>query len=498
MPVVSIHIEALNYSYAHRTVSALDGIHLDMQCGAVTLIAGESGSGKTTLFRCINGLIPHSYANGQYGGKVLVEDHTVAATPLAHLSRHIGTVLQDPDKQMIASKVLNDIAFGLENLGLPRAEILTRSTGAARRVGIEHLLERNTHSLSGGEKQKVAIAGVLAMHPQILLFDEPLASLDPRSAAEVLGLLRSLADDGATVVMIEHRVRNALQIRPEQCVRLAQGQIKFVGDAAQAEAQWPPAPTAKRIVPPPSATASSPSAPALLEMRDLSFTYETSPNLLNGVSLRLHAGDAVALMGPNGAGKSTLSKLAIGLLRPQRGEVLLDGKPTHTMSVAQLAQHIGYVFQHPSAMLFANTLGDELSFGPRNIGMDARAIEQGIALALRQVNLGDLPLDRSPFALSYGQQKRVALASVLAMHPRLLFLDEPTAGLDDGTAHHMMENLLTGEHRPQAVCMITHDLELARRYANRVVILAEGGIAADGPPETVLNDQALLARCRLI
>lgn len=496
MPAVSIHIEALNYSYAHRTVFALNDIHLGMQSGTVTLIAGESGSGKTTLFRCINGLIPHSYANGQYGGRVLVEDHPVATTPLAHLSKHIGTVLQDPDKQMIASKVLNDIAFGLENLSLPRAEILSRSTGAARRVGIEHLLERETHSLSGGEKQKVAIAGVLAMHPQILLFDEPLASLDPRSAAEVLGLLRSLADDGATVVMIEHRVRNALSTHPEQCVWLTQGQITFNGAAAQAQAQWPHLQT--RNDPALPIQPANPHAPALLDMRAIDFAYATGAPLLKNVSLSLRPGDAMALMGPNGAGKSTLSKLAIGLLRPQRGEVWLDGKPTQPMSVAQMARQMGYVFQHPSAMLFANTLREELSFGPRNIGMDAQTIENNITLALRQVNLSEVALDRSPFALSYGQQKRVAIASVLTMRPRLLFLDEPTAGLDDVTADHVMQSLLAGEHRPEAVCMITHDLELARRYANRVVILAEGGIAADGAPETVLSDQALLARCRLI
>ena len=491
MPFVSIQITALSYTYVNRTAPALNDVTLNLRAGEVTLIAGESGSGKTTLFRCVNGLIPHSYRNGVYTGTVQIKQESTASLSLAQLARRIGTVLQDPEKQMVAAQVRHDIAFGLENMGVPRAEILTRIAEVAAHLHIEHLLERPTHTLSGGERQKVAIAGVLIMRPQVLLFDEPLASLDPRSAREALSLFRKLAKGGVAVVLIEHRVRTALQIVPEHCVELARGEIVFQGNAVDFAARHTKPEAAK-----PLKHRTSNSA-ALLALRNAQFAYPDRASTIRDVSVTIYPGDVVALMGPNGAGKSTLSRLAIGLLRPDSGDVLIDQQPTANMSVAQMARHVGYVFQHPSTMLFANTLHEELSFGPRNIGLNPETIQHNVTQAMQVVNLAGLPLDRSPFALSYGQQKRVTIASVLAMQPCLLFLDEPTAGLDDATAQHLMEALLHAAYRPQALVLITHDVALARTYANRVLLLVEGQLIADDSPDAVLNNPVLLEKGHL-
>ncbi len=505
----SIQVSQVSYTYANRTTPAIRDVTLSFAHGQVILIAGESGSGKTTLFRCINGLIPQSYKNGILSGSVHVEGESTASMRLAQLARRIGTVLQDPEKQMVSAQVRTDIAFGLENMGIARAEIIARLTDIARRLNIEALLDRATHSLSGGERQKVAIAGVLVMRPQVLLFDEPLASLDPRSAREALKLFRTLADDGVTVVMIEHRVQAALQAKPDRCIAVSQGTVVFQGDAtayvgwrsnqtalSQADHPGVPRHAVNNTLQTPSTTGQ-----ALLEWRDVTFAYPDKLPTLKRITLRVRPGDVIALLGPNGAGKSTLSKMAIGILHPASGTVMLGQQPTHTMSVAQIARQVGYVFQHPSSMLFANTIREELSFGPRNIGLTESNIAQVIGQVLQQVGLEELPLDRSPFALSYGQQKRIAIASVLAMQPALLFLDEPTAGLDDATAQQLMDSLILEcrrQQRLQAMILITHDLTLARAYANRVLVLADGAIVADGDPEDVLNDRALLEECNLL
>ncbi len=488
----AITITGLTYTYANRTAPALRDVDLAFQAGAVTLVVGKSGSGKTTLIRCINGLIPHSYKNGTLAGEIRCFGQPATGLSLAQLSRRVGTVMQDPDKQIVATRVLNEIAFGLENIGLPREEIAARVRRVARQLRIEHLLDRDTHSLSGGEQQKVVIAATLAMQPQALLLDEPLASLDPPSARAALALFRRLADEGIAVVLIEHRVDEALHIEPEQCVALSSGVVVFDGDThgyrswrgsgrdAEDGAIWD--------------RHSAPAADGepLLSFYDVHFAYPGSPQeQLYGVSFEVRAGEVVALIGPNGAGKSTLCKTAIGLLRPVQGQVIVDGEDAARLTVAQIARKVGYVFQNPAAMLFANTLREELSFGPLNVGLSRSEIQADIARAMDVVGLGGISLDQSPFGLSFGQQKRAAVASVLTMRPRLLILDEPTAGLDDGTAEDLMRRLLAAEHGPQALVLVTHDLKLARRFANRVILMAAGRVVADGPPQDVLTEASL-------
>ncbi|MCS6848695.1 MAG: energy-coupling factor transporter ATPase [Anaerolineae bacterium] len=497
---MAINITGLSYTYANRAAPALRDVTLDFRPGEVTLVVGRSGSGKTTLIRCINGLIPHSYKNGTLHGEIRCFDQSTAGLSLAQLARRVGTVMQDPDKQIVASRVLNEIAFGLENIGLPRERIVARVHEVARQLRIEHLLDRDTHTLSGGEQQKVVIAATLAMQPRALLLDEPLASLDLPSARTALALFRRLADEGIAVVLVEHRVAEALRVAPERCVALHDGSVAFDGDTAGFRA-WLDArhKTQDDGASPVSRPASSVNSASLLSFYDVHFAYPgASGEQLGGVSFDVREGDVIALMGPNGAGKSTLCKMAIGLLRPARGRVIVAGEDAARLTVAQLARKVGYVFQNPAAMLFANTLREELSFGPRNVGMPEDRMREAIADALETVGLSHLSLDQSPFGLSFGQQKRVAVAGVLAMQPRVLILDEPTAGLDDGAAEDLLCRLLRAARGPQAIVMVTHDLALARRFANRVVLMAGGRIVADGPPRDTLENDEAMRRAGLI
>jgi energy-coupling factor transport system ATP-binding protein len=471
----------------------LRDISVDFRPGEVALLAGGSGSGKTTLIRCINGLIPLAYKEGTLQGAIRCFGESTAGLSLAQIAGRVATVMQDPEKQIVASRVRNDIAFGLENIGLPRAEIITRIESVAQQLRITHLLERATHTLSGGERQRVVIAGALAVDPRALLLDEPLASLDPPSAREALDLFASLARDGITVVLVEHRVRDVLRIRPMQCLLLADGALRFQGDTGAFEREIGPPPEVVSLAPPRVATASL--ASPLLRFDNVHFAYTDSlVEQTRGASFDIAAGDVIALMGPNGAGKSTLCRLAIGLLRPQAGTITLSGRDSATMSTAEIVRSVGYAFQSPSATIFANTLREELSFGPRNLGIPAADIEHRIQSALQIVNLPGLDLNGSPFALSFGQQKRISLAGVLAMQPRVLLMDEPTAGLDEATAEHLMRSLFQAPGRPEALVFVTHDLRLARRYANRVLLYHAGQIVADGAPGDVLNDADAMRR----
>ena len=494
---MAIEISGLTYTYANRSAPALRDVSLTCRAGEITLIAGRSGSGKSTLIRCVNGLIPQAYKNGTLAGDIRCFDERVTGMSLAHLSQRIGTVMQDPDKQVVATKVFNEIAFGLENLGLPRDEILKRVDEAAALLHIAHLLQRDTHSLSGGEQQKVVIAAVLAMQPRALLLDEPLASLDPPSAQEALRVFRRLADAGVAVMMIEHRVADALRIQPERCIELDAGAVVFAGDAKEFLArQARPEPVEGLNV---AQHSSRITQHATIEFKRVHFAYPNSQQpQVNDVSLDVQAGDVIALMGANGAGKSTLCRLAIGLLRPSAGQVRVDGADGAGMTVAQIVRKVGYIFQNPAVMLFANTLREELSFGPRNIGMPEAQIEPAVIEAMHVAGLEDIPLDHSPFGLSFGQQKRAALAGVLAMQPQVLIMDEPTAGLDDETAARMMERLLASPLAPKTIIMVTHDMRLARTVANRAVLMADGAIVADGAPADVLSDEAALAQAKLL
>ena len=546
----ALNIESLTFRYRDREEPTIWDLSLSVAAGELLLVAGASGSGKTTLIRCINGLVPRSY-KGEMQGKVLLHGQDNASMSLAHISQIVGTVLQDPERQILGTRVRNEVAFGLENLAVGREEIRERIHEALAYLGIENLGERETFHLSGGEKQKVALAGILAMHPSILLLDEPLASLDPASSQDTLGLVRRMVDEGMTVVIIEHRVEDVLGVRPDRVLFLEDGQLRYLGAVEglasvvnYKEIKLPAAQIVERAAkdPPPLEVRFSPAIrpvsaaqPVLAEIRGakprifrkgrgysagvtlssiadltqplvrfegVSFAYGGSqsparePNVLEGIDLEIRRGDVVAILGPNGAGKTTLVKHAIGLLKPQAGRVLVDGVDTRQLSVAQIASTLGYVFQSPSHMLFAPTVYEELAFGPTNLGHPTDLIQKEVQEAIEIVNLLGREKD-PPLALSFGQQKRVSIAAILAMRSRILVMDEPTAGQDYQNYMNFMDTILKLPNF-EAILFITHDLDLAIIYATRVLLVNQGRLVADGPPQEVLADAGRLKANRIV
>ncbi|MBI5953774.1 MAG: ABC transporter ATP-binding protein [Chloroflexi bacterium] len=504
-------VDNLSFRYRDRQGAAIHNLSFTADPGEVLLIAGASGCGKTTLIRCINGLIPRSY-KGEISGKVSVFGEDVSGWKLSQISQKIGTVLQDPERQILGTKVLNEVAFGLENLGMTRKEIFSRVDEALDFLKISHLRNRETFNLSGGEKQKVALAGILAMRPSIVLLDEPLASLDPASAQDTLDAVRLLADQGLSILMVEHRVEDVLRIKPERVMFMSEGEIRYLGDVPglskvvnyrevklPAEdiverAKQDPAPAEIQVLP--GVTNLQGGNEALVKFEDVAFGYDASVEVLHGINLQINRGDVIAVLGPNGAGKTTFVKHAIGLLKPKSGRVFVGGRDTHEASVAEIASMLGYVFQSPSHMLFAPTVRDELAFGPTNMRHSKEQIEQEVKEALKIVNLSEKEND-PPLALSFGQQKRVSIAAILAMRSRILVMDEPTAGQDYQNYMNFMDSIL---QMPafEAILFITHDVDLATIYANRVLMISGGNLVADGKPQEVLRDFDRLKANRII
>ncbi len=504
----ALQIENLSFRYQRREENALHGLNFEVQPGEVLLIAGASGCGKTTLMRCINGLIPRTY-HGELSGEIKLFGEPVASMSMAQLSQQVGTILQDPERQIVGSYVLNEVAFGLENLGLPREEILKRADETLNFLGISHMRDRETFSTSGGEKQKVALAGVLAMRPRLLLLDEPLASLDPMSSHEALQFFRWLADQGIAIMIVEHRVEDVLAIHPDRVLYLDNGEQVYYGavDGLLKVVDYRrlklPAPTVldrSKNEPAPSFTPqlkpTEGQAP-LISFENVNFHYSsTQPDVLHDINFKVYPGDIIAILGHNGAGKTTLVKHALGLLKPSQGTVLLEGKDTRKITVAQAAKTVGYVFQSPTQMLFAPTVKEELEFGPRNLRYDPETIKQNVEWAISTVHL-ESELQSPPLALSFGQQKRISIAAVLAMRSRILMMDEPTAGQDYWNYLSFMDSIL---QMPgfDAILFITHDVDLAVIYANRIILLYDGTIVKDGPPNEVLADEEQLSRCRVL
>lgn len=508
-------VENLSFRYRGREDAAIKNLSFEVSRGEILLIAGASGCGKTTLIRCVNGLIPRSY-RGDLEGRVLVNHEDVAGFSLAKLAQTVGTLLQDPEKQILGAHVKSEVAFGPENLGLPEVEVRTRVDEALARLSIEDLRDRETFSLSGGEKQKVTLAGVLAMRPSILLLDEPLASLDPASAHEALAAFRRLADEGATILLIEHRVEDAFAAKPDRVLYMQEGNLRYLGAPEglvdvvdRREVKLPASQVIKQVraegvkVKRSVRRAEPVQSEPLIAFENVSFGYGDDPDVLHDINLKICAGERVALLGPNGAGKSTLVKHAIGLIKPRRGRVLVEGRDTRQLSVAQVARTLGYCFQSPTHMLFAPTVKEELEFGPKNLGFKSNELNSAVTESVKTVNLVGME-DYAPLALSFGQQKRVTIACVLAMRSKILALDEPTAGQDYGNYMSFMDGIL-GLHDSgmlasnfDAMLFITHDLDLAVIFASRVILLSDGRVAADGPPEAVLRDRGLLERCRIV
>jgi energy-coupling factor transport system ATP-binding protein len=515
-----LEIEDLTFRYRRASEPALREIGLTLELGEVLLVAGPSGCGKSTLIRSINGLIPHAYP-GELAGTVRIGGRATVEVKLRDIALQVGTVLQDPAKQIVAATVDAEMAFGPENLGIARSEIRRRIGAVAEQADIRHLLGRETAALSGGERQLLAMAGMLMMEPRLYVVDEPLANLDPASAARLLGILRRLADDGHGVVIVEHRVEEALDLRPDRVLYLEDGRVRYLGDVEgflriadpeavklpfevvleRARAAVPPrirpnrvATAIERSEPPPSA---APGDEPRLEYRAVRAGYGDR-EVLHGIDARFGRREVVAVLGPNGSGKTTLFRTAMKLLAVTAGEVLVDGRPTVDRSVAQLATVFGYVFQSPSQMLFARTVREELVFGPRNLGRKAEDFDRIVADALRRTALDDLEgiLERPPLTLSFGQQKRLALAIALALEPPTLILDEPSAGQDHRTSARFMRAVRAIQGL-ESIYLVTHDVDLALTHASRILLFRDGQVVADGPPAQVIEDEDRWISCNL-
>jgi energy-coupling factor transport system ATP-binding protein len=522
-----VEVDGLTFRYRRATEPAIRDISLAIAPGEVLLVAGPSGCGKSTLIRAMNGLIPHAYP-GDLEGSVRLGGRLTTELKLRDIALTVGTVLQDPAKQIVGATVEAELAFGPENLGVPRGEIRELIGLVAEQAGIESLLGRETAALSGGERQLLAMAGILMMRPRLYVVDEPLANLDPRSADRLLAILRGLADRGNAVVIVEHRVEEALQLHPDRVLYLDRGAARYLGPVdgfleiadpravklpfqvvlARAAAGALSGPSPDAVSAHPSATGSpatgSPEADAPAGEAPPRLAFEAvdasigDHRILYGVDASLGRREVVAILGPNGSGKTTAFRTAMQLLPVTAGRILVDGVDSKGRGTADLATIFGYVFQSPSQMLFARTVREELAFGPTNLRRDPALLDGLIADCLRRTALDGLEgiLERPPLSLSFGQQKRLALAIALALEPATLILDEPSAGQDHQTAEAFMREVLAIPGL-ESVYFITHDVDLALTHADRILLFRDGRIVADGPPKEVIVDEARWGACNL-
>jgi energy-coupling factor transport system ATP-binding protein len=495
-----IALDDVTVTYSSSAVPALDGVSFRIDPGELVLITGPSGCGKSTLMRVINGLVPHAYS-AEVTGAVTVAGTPASTLSVGQISETVGTLLQDPAKQVVGHSVTADIAFGPENRRLDPGEIRARVQRVAETLGLPaELLAAGTHELSGGQLQLVAFAGILVLEPRVIVVDEPLANLDPDAAVQVLRALREYVDRGGAGVVIEHRVDEVLPVEPDRVVFLDRGRITYSGDipgflrtadpevvrlpfdtlVARADALGPQHRPGRR-----------PTGESRLRYTNARLGYGATA-VLDAVTTDLLAGERIAVLGHNGAGKSTLLRAAVGLVEVSAGAVELDGRPVDSYPATQLAAATGYLFQNPALAFFAATVADELAFGPRNLGVAAGEIEKISGQVLEMVGLADEPdiLTRPPRTLSFGQQRRLALALALTLRPRTLILDEPTAGQDLRSAARFLDAISTLPS-VDSIYLITHDVDLALWRSDRLLVVAGGRILADGTPYEIVHDASL-------
>jgi energy-coupling factor transporter ATP-binding protein EcfA2 len=525
--------------------------------GGSLLVLGPSGCGKSTLGLCLNGAIPH-FIEGDLEGRVRIGGRDTRAGSMAHMAQQVGVVFQDPEAQFCMLTLEEEVAFGLENLAVSRAEMDARIDEALDWVGLVDRRPDRIERLSGGQKQRLALACVLAQRPDVLVFDEPTAQLDPLGAADVVAMLERLRGHGRhTLIIIEHRLDDLMPLVDTVLVLDQSGEVVVIGPPRQVMQEWgdwlktagvwvpqvselatqladgglrlEPFPLtvedaaralkphiAQLVLPssPRCAQLSSPSVQesgvprgsysersaagaTLIEVSDLTFTFPRAPRpALDNVSLTLNSGELTAIVGANGAGKTTLARHLVGILQPPPGTVYLGGHDLATIRPADVARQVGYVFQYPEHQFVGGSVQDDVGFGLRRAGLPEPEATRRAQAMLEEFGLGSLS-QAHPFSLSHGEQRRLSIAAMLVLGQAGLFLDEPTFGQDRRNADQLLDRLVALATDGRAVVAITHDMRLVAERTKRVIAMSAGQVVFDGTPQTLFRDAALLRRARL-
>ncbi len=530
-----IQFENFGFQYTAQAEPTLYNIDLTIHRGEKVLIAGPSGCGKSTLAHCINGLIPNSYP-GKITGALRVGGKDALKLDLFGLSKMVGTVLQDSDGQFIGLTVAEDIAFALENDCVPTEELHREVERIAELVDIRGVLGHAPHEISGGQKQRVGLGGVMVNQVDVLLFDEPLANLDPATGKQAIDLIDQIQKStGCAVVIIEHRLEDVLYRDVDRIVLMGEGRILYDGDPdtllcgnllPESGIREPLYVTALKYagvtltkeMHPASLTrlalsreqreqvhswfsrqpapAPEREAPVLLWAENIDFSYESGHHALKGITALIHKGEMLSIVGTNGAGKSTFSKVVCGFETGQSGVLELDGLDLNTLSIKERADKIGYVMQNPNQMISKTRIFDEVALGLRNRGVSEEEIRPRVEETLKICGL--YPFRNWPIsALSYGQKKRVTIAAILVLQPEILLLDEPTAGQDLKHYTEIMEFLKELNRQGVTVVLITHDMHLMLEYTPRAIVFHDGRVIADRTAAQVLNSPEIVEAAHL-
>ena len=530
-----IEFRDFSFQYNAQMEPTLYDIDLTIHKGEKVLIAGPSGCGKSTLVNCINGLIPFSY-KGETKGSLKIKGVESSSQSISRISNTVGTVLQDSDAQFIGMTVLEDIAFALENECVVKEEMVERVRRAADIVDISEHLGYPPTDLSGGQKQRTGIAGILVDDVEVMLFDEPLANLDPATGKTAMELIDDVAvRTGATVIVVEHRIEDVLHIEMDRIMLRENGRISFDGtpdallssrllidggireplyitalkyagieitedklphsirsivltdgDKAKVREWHESTPTVKP----------APKTDTILEIKDLGFAYEDRPPTLKGVDLEVHRGELMAIVGRNGAGKSTLAKAVCRFEKNCTGSMTIMGEDLMKLSIKECADRVGYVMQNPNQMISKTMIFDEIALGLKLRGLGEEAIREKVEGVMKICGLYEFrnwPIS----ALSYGQKKRVTIASILALDPDIIILDEPTAGQDFRHYTDIMEFLKDINSRGITIIMITHDMHLMLEYAERALVFTDGRIIADDTSAAILTSPDIIEKASL-
>lgn len=529
-------IEFKDYSFQYRVQSepTLKNINLTIYEGEKVLIVGPSGSGKSTLAHCLNGLVPFYYS-GKVSGELLLDGENVDKKNIFDLSKIIGTVLQDPDSQFIGLTVGEDIAFKLENYCVDQEEMKSMVKESAKLVDIYKELESSPYRLSGGQKQRVTLAGVTVDDVKILLFDEPLASLDPLTGKSAIELIDNIKNkNNKTMIIVEHRLEDVLYKDIDRIIVMDGGEIiadttpneilstdilkgigvrepLYISALKYANCKITPEINPESIEKInldnckdklkawysniEESNIKEDNSP-ILEVEDLSFSYSEEKKILKNVSFKINKGDMASIVGKNGAGKSTISKLICGFYKPTSGKILFDGKDIANKTIKERSEKIGFVMQNPNQMISKSMIFDEVAFGLRIRGYSEEEVKERVYKVLEICGLykfRNWPIS----ALSFGQKKRVTIASILVLNPEVIILDEPTAGQDFKHYSEIMEFLVELNKQGVTIIMITHDMHLMLEYTNKVIVLSEGEKIADDTAINILTNNKVIEKANL-